>query len=50
MVANMQMTAYYNYLNKNNIRLEDIVEWFFKEYLKKELYGHTALTVLKQWH
>lgn len=36
MIANMQMTAYYNYLNKNNIRLEDIVEWFFKEYLKKE--------------
>lgn len=36
MVANMQITAYYNYLNKNNIRLEDIIEWFFKEYLKSE--------------
>lgn len=36
MVANMQIAAYYNYLNKNNIRLEDIIEWFFKEYLKSE--------------
>lgn len=35
-IANMQMAAYYNYLNKNNIRLEDIVEWFFEKYLKKE--------------
>lgn len=36
MVANMQIAAYYNYLNKNNIRLEDIIEWLFKEYLKSE--------------
>ena len=36
MVASMQMTAYYNYLKENKIRLEDIIEWFFKEYLKKE--------------
>lgn len=36
MVTNMQIAAYYNYLNKNNIRLEDIIEWFFKEYLKSE--------------
>ena len=36
MVANMQMASYYNYLSKNNIRIEDIVEWFFKEYLKNE--------------
>ena len=35
-IANMQITAYYNYLKKNKVRLEDVVEWFFKEYLKNE--------------
>ena len=38
MLANTQMSAYYNYLEKNNIRLEDIVEWLFKNYLKKEFH------------
>ena len=31
----MQINAYYEQLNKLNIRLEDIVEWFFKVYLEE---------------
>lgn len=33
----MQINAYYEQLNKLNIRLEDIVEWFFKVYLEENL-------------
>lgn len=35
-LAIMQMNAYYNQLLNNKIRLEDIIEWFFKDYLKSE--------------
>ena len=35
-LAQLQLTAYYDYLSKKKIRLEDIVEWFFREYLKRE--------------
>ena len=31
----MQINAYYEKLNKLNIRLEDIVEWFFEVYLEE---------------
>lgn len=31
----MQINAYYEQLNKLNIRLEDIVEWFFEVYLEE---------------
>ena len=34
MLSLMQINAYYEQLNKFNIRLEDIVEWFFEVYLK----------------
>lgn len=37
-IAFLQITSYYNYLKRFNIRLEDIIEWFFKEYLS-EKYG-----------
>lgn len=32
----LQIIAYYKELNKINIRLEDIIEWFFKTYLLEE--------------
>lgn len=35
-IAMMQMTAYYDFLYKNNIRLEDVLHWFFTEYLQTE--------------
>ena len=35
-VASLQMFAYYQKLNNLNIRLEDVVEWFFKIYLDDE--------------
>lgn len=34
--AVMQMTAYYNFLEKNGIQLEDVLLWFFTEYLQNE--------------
>ena len=34
MISLMQINAYYEQLNRFNIRLEDIVEWFFEVYLK----------------
>lgn len=34
-ISLMQINAYYEQLNKLNIRLEDIVEWFFKVYLEE---------------
>lgn len=30
------MTLYYSLLNSQNVRLEEILEWFFKDYLLKE--------------
>jgi hypothetical protein len=35
-LAIMQINAYYNQLLNYNIRLEEIIEWFFKDYLKSE--------------
>lgn len=36
MLSMLQIIAYYKELNKINIRLEDIIEWFFKTYLSEE--------------
>lgn len=35
-IADMQIRAYYDTLKKLDIRLEEIIEWFFNEYLKDE--------------
>lgn len=35
-LSDLQMMGYYTELKKMNIRLEDIIVWFFKEYLVKE--------------
>ncbi|MGO5052395.1 hypothetical protein ACTQ6A_07715 [Lachnospiraceae bacterium LCP25S3_G4] len=34
--STLQMNAYYNFLQKNNISLELVIKWFFEEYLKEE--------------
>ena len=34
--AIMQMTAYYEFLERYNIQLEDVLRWFFTEYLQNE--------------
>lgn len=36
MTSTLQMNAYYNFLQKNNIGLELVIKWFFEEYLKEE--------------
>lgn len=36
MLSTMQIIGYYRQLNKLNIRLEDIIEWFFKVYILEE--------------
>lgn len=36
MLSTLQMMAYYRELKRINIRLENIIEWFFKEYLLSE--------------
>lgn len=36
MLSNLQIISYSERLNSLNIRLESIIEWFFKEYLFKE--------------
>lgn len=36
MTSTLQMNAYYNFLQKNNIGLEVVIKWFFEEYLKEE--------------
>ena len=36
MLSMLQIIAYYKELNKINIRLEDVIEWFFKTYLSEE--------------
>lgn len=36
MLSMLQIIAYYKELNKINIRLEDVIEWFFKSYLLEE--------------
>ena len=38
-IAMAQMEGYYNILLKNNIRLEDVIEWFYNEYIEAELAG-----------
>ena len=35
-LAQMQMHAYYGFLSQNNIRYEDVLEWFFTKYLQEE--------------
>lgn len=35
-ISMMQMTAYYDFLKRNNISLEDVLHWFFTEYLQEE--------------
>lgn len=35
-IAIMQMNAYYNFLKNHEIRLEDVLQWFFTEYLQEE--------------
>ena len=35
-LAQMQMHAYYGFLLQNNIRYEDVLEWFFTKYLQEE--------------
>ncbi|TVT27748.1 hypothetical protein FO441_08555 [Salinicoccus cyprini] len=35
-ISSMQLSGYYNLLLSENIRLEDVVEWFFKDYLSSE--------------
>lgn len=36
MTSTLQMNAYYNFLQKNNISLELVIKWFFEVYLKEE--------------
>lgn len=36
LLSELQMMGYYERLNELNIRLETIIEWFFREYLKME--------------
>lgn len=43
-LAFLQITAYYRELKRNNIRLEEIFEWFFKVYLKDE-FGISGFTI-----
>lgn len=35
-LAQMQMHTYYVFLSQNNIRYEDVLEWFFTKYLQEE--------------
>lgn len=35
-LATMQMNAYYNFLKGQKLRLEDVLKWFFVEYLQSE--------------
>lgn len=43
-LALLKMTSYYLELEKNNIRLEEIIEWFFKSYVKEE-FGVEGFTI-----
>jgi hypothetical protein len=36
MLAFVTMAAYYDFLNNNGVRLEDVLEWFFTKYLQEE--------------
>lgn len=36
MLAQMQMAAYYNFLKAQNIRYEDVLKYFFTQYLQEE--------------
>ncbi len=35
-LASLQINAYYNFLEQQGIHLEDVLKWFFTEYLQKE--------------
>ncbi|WP_167956571.1 hypothetical protein [Anaerosporobacter faecicola] len=41
-LATMQMAAYYHFLQKKDIRLEEVLQWFFTEYLHNE-FGCTRM-------
>ncbi|RJX41802.1 hypothetical protein D3P09_02940 [Paenibacillus pinisoli] len=36
----LQMAGYYNHLFRNGIRLEEVIEWFFENYLSNEFDAH----------
>lgn len=36
MLSDLQMVSYYQILERLNIRLEEVIEWFFKEYILDE--------------
>ncbi|WP_253735813.1 hypothetical protein [Paenibacillus sp. FJAT-26967] len=42
----LQMAGYYNQLFSNGIRLEEIIEWFFEEYLPNEFNAHNFKVTL----
>lgn len=44
-LASLQMKAYYSFLKDNGVRLEDVIQWFFTEYLQKE-FGCPKMKVL----
>lgn len=35
-LTTLQVNGYYNILKKNGVRLEDVLKWFFEEYLSEE--------------
>lgn len=35
-IAMLQMEMYYQFLKENGVRLEDVLKWFYTEYLQKE--------------
>lgn len=46
MLSLLQMWGYYNQLFSNGIRLEEVIEWFFEEYLSNEFDAHTFKVTL----
>lgn len=42
----LQMAGYYNQLFSNGIRLEEIIEWFFEDYLSNEFDAHNFTVTL----
>lgn len=42
----LQMAGYYNQLFSNGIRLEEVIEWFFEEYLSNEFDAHNFKVTL----
>lgn len=42
----LQITGYYNLLFSIGIRLEEVIEWFFKEYISKEFGAHNFKIIM----